>query len=91
MDRIVHHAFGILCGSSFKGIILFTKHLKQLEMIVCLQEQKTTAPTMHLWRIASGLAPFLERIGTRSQDSINERLITEKVTRFPTNLHQLSK
>lgn len=60
-------------------------------MIIFLQERKPTVPTMHLWRIASGLAPFLERIGTRSQDSINERLITEKVTRFPTNVHQLSK
>lgn len=60
-------------------------------MIVFVQERKTTVPTMHLWRFASGLAPFLERIGTRSQDSINEGLITEKVTRFPKNFHQLSK
>ncbi|XP_056910995.1 PR domain zinc finger protein 15 [Takifugu flavidus] len=34
---------------------------------------------MHSGHIASGLAPFLERIGTRSQDSINEGSITEKV------------
>nr|XP_046267275.1 PR domain zinc finger protein 15 isoform X2 [Scatophagus argus] len=34
---------------------------------------------MHSARFASGLAPFLERIGTRSQDSINEGSFAEKV------------
>lgn len=52
--------------------------------------KKTTFPTMHSGHIASGLAPFLERIGTRSQDSINEGSFTEKVTRFTANLQQLS-
>lgn len=61
------------------------------EIILFLQELKPTVPIMHLWCIASGLAPFLERIGTRSQDSINEGLITEKVTRFSTYLLKLSK
>ncbi|MEQ2193448.1 hypothetical protein XENOCAPTIV_028334, partial [Xenoophorus captivus] len=36
-------------------------------------------------RLASGPAPFLERIGTRSQDSINEGCFAEKVTCFLTN------
>lgn len=54
-------------------------------------ESKTTVPTMHSLHIASGLAPFLERIGTRSQDSINEGSITEKVTRYTANLQQISK
>ncbi|KAM7374815.1 hypothetical protein PAMP_007452 [Pampus punctatissimus] len=34
---------------------------------------------MHLSRLVSGPAPFLERIGTRSQDSINEGSFAEKV------------
>ncbi|XP_030292763.1 PR domain zinc finger protein 15 isoform X1 [Sparus aurata] len=34
---------------------------------------------MHSARIVSGLAPFLERIGTRSQDSINEGSSANKV------------
>ncbi|KAM4544933.1 PR domain zinc finger protein 15 isoform 3-T3 [Odontesthes bonariensis] len=34
---------------------------------------------MHSARRASGLAPFLERIGTRSQDSLNEGCFAEKV------------
>lgn len=33
---------------------------------------ETTVPIMHSAAFASGLAPFLERIGTRSQDWINE-------------------
>lgn len=45
---------------------------------------------MHSARFASGLAPSLERIGTRSQDSINEGSFAEKVTCFPTNMQRLS-
>lgn len=45
---------------------------------------------MHSARFVSGLAPFLERIGTRSQDSINEVSIAEKVTRFTSILNRFS-
>ena len=45
---------------------------------------------MHSARIVSGLAPFLERIGTRSQDSINEGSSAEKVTCFPINVRTFS-
>lgn len=49
-----------------------------------------TAPIMHSARLVSGPAPFLERIGTRSQDSTNEVSFAEKVTRFHTNIHLVS-
>lgn len=49
-----------------------------------------TVPIMHPARLVSGPAPFLERIGTRSQDSINEGSFAEKVTCFPTDVRRFS-
>lgn len=43
---------------------------------------------MHRAPFVSGPAPFLERIGTRSQDSINEGSFAGKVTCFPINVHR---
>lgn len=45
-----------------------------------------TLPTMHRALGASGPAQFLERIGTWSQDSLNEGCFTEKVRCFFTVL-----
>lgn len=45
---------------------------------------------MHSATFVSGLAPFLERIGTRSQDSINEGSFAEKVTCFSINVRGFS-
>lgn len=50
-----------------------------------------TLPRMHSAHFASGLALFLERIGTRSQDWINEGSFAQKVTRFSVNVRQLTR
>lgn len=55
-----------------------------------LHPDEPTAPTVHSARLVSGPAPFLERIGTRSQDSLNEGSFAEKVTCFPINTHCFS-
>lgn len=50
-----------------------------------------TLPRMHSAHFASGLALFLERIGTRSQDWINEGSFAQKVTCFSVNVRQLTR